>query len=142
MLPEAGAPPQHELHVKGNKVSMPLRRPGGPLHSPFPGVALTAETSALLLVCGPTTSSLTLYVCANCQLPRNGGDSIHALFMPVAVLWDSLYTHCLQMEAWFTGHIHTRCLGSLHVSSLARNAHRQITHLPPPVVYYCRSIAV
>ena len=25
-------------------------------------------------------------VCTNCQLPRDGGDSIHALSVPVAVL--------------------------------------------------------
>ena len=36
-----------------------------------------------------------VYVCvfANCQLPREGGDSIHALFVHVAVLWGTLYTH-------------------------------------------------
>ena len=43
-------------------------------------------------------------VCANCQLPRDGGDSIHALFVPVAALSGSLYAHALQIKAWFVGH--------------------------------------
>ena len=30
------------------------------------------------------------FASANCQLPLLGGDSIHAQFMPVAVLWSSL----------------------------------------------------
>ena len=32
-------------------------------------------------------------VCADCQLPCAGGDSIHALFVPVALLRGTLYTH-------------------------------------------------
>ena len=41
--------------------------------------------------------SVSVCVCmCVCQLPRVGGDSVHALFVPVAVLWGTLYTHSLQ----------------------------------------------
>ena len=46
-------------------------------------------------------------VCANCQLPRVGGDSIHAQCMPVSVLWSSLVSLSLCVSA----HLGAQALG-------------------------------
>ena len=63
-------------------------------------------------------------VCASCQLPRDGGDSIHALFMPVAVLWGTLcvwggggYCHFYQVSRIsLYGHSGVLGLGRSHRS--------------------------
>ena len=54
-------------------------------HRPY-SVWQQCHQKSKFLVLSPHLSENLQCVCANCQLPRVGGDSIHALFVPVAVL--------------------------------------------------------